>query len=251
MTQPLYLLHVPVDSRALAEWIGGQVSHYRQFTPDNGLALHKLLSGLFGKGVVQPFRLFTPSVGSWSLYGYSAQNAESLRETAKEVAMPEMEPLLQLDKLRSKEMPASFPVGKRLGFDVLVRPTRRKSHEDPETKKSTVREGDAYTFAYDKAKKEDQPIPLRNDVYEAWLKEKLAPAAEVEIARLVSMAQTRICRNGKFLDGAEAVFQGTLKVTDSDAFREGLQKGIGRHRAYGYGMILLRPADPLSTNTEA
>ena len=34
---------------------------------------------------------------------------------------------------------------------------------------------------------------------------------------------------------------GALTVTDPDAFAALLARGVGRHRAYGYGMILLRP----------
>ena len=36
--------------------------------------------------------------------------------------------------------------------------------------------------------------------------------------------------------------QGILTVTDSAAFAALLARGVGRHRAYGYGMLLLRPA---------
>jgi len=33
-----------------------------------------------------------------------------------------------------------------------------------------------------------------------------------------------------------------LTVTDGEAFARLLAKGVGRHTAYGYGMLLLRPA---------
>ena len=35
------------------------------------------------------------------------------------------------------------------------------------------------------------------------------------------------------------VFEGTLKVTDADAFREALVKGIGREKAFGSGMLTI------------
>ncbi|GAB4211209.1 MAG: hypothetical protein OHK0013_32690 [Sandaracinaceae bacterium] len=37
-----------------------------------------------------------------------------------------------------------------------------------------------------------------------------------------------------------AVLEGTLRVTDADAFRALLARGLGRHRAFGFGMLLLR-----------
>ena len=36
--------------------------------------------------------------------------------------------------------------------------------------------------------------------------------------------------------------QGVLTITDGGAFASLLARGVGRHRAYGYGMMLLRPA---------
>ncbi len=40
----------------------------------------------------------------------------------------------------------------------------------------------------------------------------------------------------------EAEFEGTLEVLDGTAFHAVLARGIGRHRAFGYGMLLVRPA---------
>ena len=39
-----------------------------------------------------------------------------------------------------------------------------------------------------------------------------------------------------------AVLEGTLSITDPVEFRQTLARGIGRHRAFGFGMLLLRPA---------
>ena len=36
--------------------------------------------------------------------------------------------------------------------------------------------------------------------------------------------------------------RGILTITDAAAFSNLLARGVGRHRAYGYGMLLLRPA---------
>ena len=40
-----------------------------------------------------------------------------------------------------------------------------------------------------------------------------------------------------------ATVHGTMTVTDPAAFAQLLAHGVGRHRAYGYGMLLLRPAN--------
>ena len=62
--------------------------------------------------------------------------------------------------------------------------------------------------------------------------------------KLVSFQRTRAVRkrHARYSEGPDAVMRGILTITDSDAFSELLAHGIGRHRAYGYGMLLLRPA---------
>jgi CRISPR system Cascade subunit CasE len=39
-----------------------------------------------------------------------------------------------------------------------------------------------------------------------------------------------------------ALVTGTLRVGDAEAFRALLARGLGRHRAFGFGMLLLRRA---------
>jgi CRISPR system Cascade subunit CasE len=48
-------------------------------------------------------------------------------------------------------------------------------------------------------------------------------------------------RNGRRIEGPDAVVHGTLTITDPVAFAGLLARGVGRHRSYGYGMLLLRP----------
>jgi CRISPR system Cascade subunit CasE len=46
----------------------------------------------------------------------------------------------------------------------------------------------------------------------------------------------------KLVKGRPAVtFEGTLTVTDGEQFEALLARGVGRHRAFGFGMLLLRP----------
>ena len=40
----------------------------------------------------------------------------------------------------------------------------------------------------------------------------------------------------------EVVLGGRFTITDPDTFTALLTRGIGRHRAFGFGMILLKPA---------
>jgi CRISPR system Cascade subunit CasE len=44
------------------------------------------------------------------------------------------------------------------------------------------------------------------------------------------------------ITGPDAVFKGEIQVTDGEAFARLVTRGVGRHRAFGFGMLLLKPA---------
>jgi len=46
----------------------------------------------------------------------------------------------------------------------------------------------------------------------------------------------------KKLERPQALLKGVLTVKESNTFNRLLARGIGRHRAFGYGMLLLKPA---------
>jgi CRISPR system Cascade subunit CasE len=85
------------------------------------------------------------------------------------------------------------------------------------------------------------------EVYRQWLSDRLEQSCgavlEQEQTRLVSFQRVRSFRKrrGRYVEGPDAVLRGVLSVTDPSAFAHLLSRGVGRHRAYGYGMLLLRP----------
>lgn len=254
----LHLIHAPIEARPFAEWRG------RRAYEDAGAALHALLSGLFGKAVLQPFRLFEPRVGSPDLYGYADQDAETLRRLAVEIGTPDVLIAFPPDKLRSKCMPDIFEPGRRLGFDLRVRPVRRLKRPLPDPANarhpeiSAGAEIDAFRV---EALRNHAGDPLgmerigrtREAVYRDWLAERLAPAARLETVRLTAFDRVRSIRPDRsagaprrsVVEGPDATMQGTLVVEDPTAFAGLLSRGVGRHLAWGYGMLLLRPADRL------
>ncbi|MFN3616276.1 MAG: hypothetical protein ACK4WC_17185, partial [Rubrimonas sp.] len=96
----LHLIHAPLDPRAFAEWRGR-----RGFDADPGAALHALLSGLFGKAALQPFRLFLPARGAPDLYAYADSDAEALRDMAATVGAPDALAALPPAAIRARPMP--------------------------------------------------------------------------------------------------------------------------------------------------
>ena len=250
----LYLIRVPIATDELAKWAGerGWLRGRRDIVAyDEGRALHHLLDETFGPGTFRPFRLFVPprrTVGN--LYAYCALAAKELQEAARVYALPDHLRVLSLDRLEGKQMPADWRVGQQLGFDLRVRPVRRL-REDLVTPRGQFRkraEVDAFLLealrSHSSTRKGMADTNrAREAVYLDWLAERLAPAAELDrsVCRLARFLRTRTAREGLGSEGPDATLHGALTVTDPGAFHQVLLRGLGRHRAYGYGMLLLRP----------
>ena len=146
------------------------------------------------------------------------------------------------DKLDSKPMPTEWTAGKRLGFETRIRPIVRKARGSCRPSA----EQDAFQQEADTYPKGEMPFS-REQVYAKWLAGQLERSGgarlELEQTRLVSFQRARSFRkrHSRYVEGPDAVMRGTLTITDPEAFARLLANGIGRHRAYGYGMLLLRP----------
>lgn len=240
----LHLIELPVSIRALNLWSGrrGMGSPF-----DEGLALHHLLGEAFGPGLLQPFRLMVaPGARSGTLYAYAAQDADALRQSACHVITPALADVVALDQLRSLVRPSSsWASGQRLGFDIRLRPVVRLASALSGKNESGVeiafRKG-AEVDAFLAAALRDQQSS-REETYLEWLGERLGSAATLDLTgtRLASFQRTKVQRNGRWLEGPDAVMHGTLTISSPRAFADLLARGLGRHRSYGYGMLLLRP----------
>ena len=256
----MHLIRVPLDTNALARWAGerGWIRNRRGAGFDEGRALHHLLAETLGPGALCSFRLLVPPRRTaGNLYGYSEMDAESLQTGAEACALPEHLRVLSLSQLESKPMPATWRTGHRLGFDLRSRPIRRL-HRDLDTPTGPIGRGSEIDAFLLEALRQhsDDPGGMANEdrtrqaVYLDWLAEQLGSAAELNPAesRLVRFHRTRVLRKNHGLEGPDATIHGTLNVSEPNQFMQLLLRGIGRHRAYGYGMLLLRPpAKPAPT----
>ncbi len=241
----LHLVELPIAMRALHHWAGRRLP-----SPDldEGVALHHLLAETFGPAVLQPFRLMVaPRARDGSLYAYAAVDAETLRNTARASLTPDLAAVIRLDQLRSIPRPfATWQEGQQLGFDLRLRPVVRLASDlhgkDDHGASVNFRKGaeiDAFLSEVLRGRSAS-----REGVYLRWLADRLSPAATLDhsASRLARFERARILRDGRMVDGPDAVIHGTLTIGDPEAFATVLAKGVGRHRSYGYGMLLLRPA---------
>lgn len=241
---PLHLMHFRPDPQQLVVWAAKHRLLDR--SGDLGYALHGLFRAALGAHAPRSFRYLDAEQG---LLAYTALNSAELQEQlalapADVAAALGLGATVQRSALNVRAFPTQWPSGHVLGFDMRVRPVMREG--------KTGHERDAFLLAAEAA--EGKAID-RGRVYGEWLREQLARQGGAElidvsltrfqlldVMRMTQKALADALRRRHVVSGPDAVLVGHLRVTDSAAFADLLARGIGRHRAFGFGLLLLRPA---------
>jgi CRISPR system Cascade subunit CasE len=255
----LYMLHLPVDTRRLLAFAGARHA-------DTGYRLHALFAALFGPAAPKPFAISgTAGTGGngdpacLPVLAYSSQPLGALQSVAQGTAVPSAYGAVRWEEAADKPMPIRFPTGLVLGFTVracpVVRLARGAAGRPDGHGKRPGAEVDAFIAALDRA--ESGGVVDREEIYRRWLEEQLGRdgGAEIRSLRIEALRRSPVFRQGSVPDRARAdkrsgrsfdrpdvSFSGLIAITAPDAFAARLARGIGRHRAFGFGMLLLRPA---------
>jgi CRISPR system Cascade subunit CasE len=243
-SESLYLMHTQPDPQRLAAW----AARHRLLDKegDLGYALHALLHAAFGEQAPQPFRYLDAEQG---LLAYTRMDATGLAQRGA-LAEPDVAAALGLGQTRQhggvnvRPFPTQWAVGHTLGFEVRVRPIIREG--------KTGRERDAFLAAAEKAQ---GSVLDRGEVYVQWLHDLLARQGGAElvdahmtryqqlgVTRKSQRGNTDDVRHNRLVNGPDVVLAGQLGVVAPQAFAQLLAQGVGRHRAFGFGLLLLRPA---------
>ena len=237
----LYLSRIRLDLPRLFAWAA--VRRLPLDDGDMGYTAHCVLRMALGDAGPQPFAIHRLKY-DWDreetvVYGYGRHDGDTLRarltaprdpKAAEALAAPDVKP-----------MPTDWPQGQRFRFTARVCPVVR---QDRAGDRAHSRETDYFLV---KARgKPPEELPLRREtVYAEWLKRELERdgAAELLEAGMTAYRQIRIRRRGGSAAPIkpDATFEGRLRIRDSAAFERLLARGLGRHRAFGFGMILLKP----------
>lgn len=248
----LHLIRASVKISRLARWAVERGWSGRGGTSyDEGRALHHLTTEMWGPGILNCFRMLVPPrarIGSF--YAYSSRNVTELHDMACSHALPEHLGVMDVDQLAGKIMPESWQVNQRLGFDLRMRPVRRLG-SNLAGSNATIRVGSEIDAFLLEALREFPDASngmavngrSREAVYVDWLADRLAPVTKLDKSstRLVKFQRVRVARSQHDPEGPDATVHGTLIIKNPQDFPELLSRGVGRHRAYGYGMLLLRP----------
>lgn len=243
MSAPLHMLQMPLIPERL-ERFGAGLGLWRSGDGDGGYLLHALLTALFGAAAPKPFVLQQRAGRPPTLLAYAPCDLPQLAETAMLQADPDVYRIVDWDHAAAKPMP-EFKAGQRLDFTVRVRPVVRVGRAHPVF--GAGAEVDAFLVRAEADR--DAPKPDRVAVYRDWLAARMtASGATLDDMRLAGQRRSSLARKnaeGKRVALRQQVdvdLAGILTVAEPTAFRGLLARGVGRHRAFGFGMLLLRPA---------
>jgi CRISPR system Cascade subunit CasE len=238
----LYMLQFAPDLGQLIRWAERERLLHGREDDDLGYALHAALAAAFADLAPAPFTLVRHPNRPPKLLAYSNNSAAALRDQAAAFAEPSVTRVLGLADLADKPMPGSFAADRRLGFSLRARPVVRTDRDGDRTRS---RERDAFLVAIEPTA--SGAGPSRGEVYQAWLSHRLdeggarAEQLVLDGFRLTTTLRRDRARRLIGLAGPDASFSGVLTVTDPDRFAALLARGVGRHRGFGFGMLLLRP----------
>ena len=249
MTMRLWKLRL--DSRAVATFAREQRLSHRE--SDDGYVAHAALTAAFQGNGPQPFvleRMLTPDPSpdraTDTVLGYAYDEFDRAHLT------PEFAHLVVDGE--SKLVP-TVPAGAHVAFLTRVAPTVRTRRPAtpgaPLLPRGKSREVDAFLARC--AEVGPDVAVDRAEVYRDWLIRELSARGGVELDDFGLRAFRRVRllrkeadrsegRKRHVVERPEAILSGTVRVTDSDAFSALLQRGIGRHRAFGFGMVLVKRA---------
>lgn len=241
----LHMHSLPIDVRSLSRIGRGIGVPVRNL--DLGYLVHATLVKMWGDDAPRPFTLEELPRGFVRLLGYSPADKSLLQERARAVASPDVYEAIRWDRHRAKPMPTAFKAGDRFRFQLRATPVKRR--------RGSGKEEDAFLVALGPKPPKPAPLdrvegaPTRQEVYAKWLNERYPPGIEFKEIRLDSFKLTQFfrrtqdsgARKGAVLKRPDVTFSGVLEVSEAELFQETLRKGIGRHRAFGLGMLLLLP----------
>ncbi len=247
MSEPpsrLYMLRMLLSTPGLMELGRRRQLPLRQ--TDTGYLVHCFLGELFGDNAPSPFAVVGALGRFTEILAYTDFTAHEHRRFADSFAEPNVHAGCDWARFDQKQMPSHWLRETKLGFRVRVCPVVRAASDSPQRRKGA--EVDAFLARCSRAKA-DETVE-REIVYRDWFESQINRHGGARLLRggVDSFKLERLVRRSHGNSRKSVVGQrpdvtmcGLFKVSDSDKFAALLRRGVGRHRAFGYGMLLLRP----------
>lgn len=242
MASPLHLVKVPLRPERLIT-----IARQRGFPVrevDEGYLAHVVLRELWQEGAPAPFVL-RESARCVDVWGYSSWDAARLIDHAISFGDPSLiASVAEIGAIASRPMP-NFEAGRRLGFEVRACPVvRLASGRSGHGRGAEIDAFLARSFAA------GDGYVSREDVYRDWFMRNLAPATKsgVTVVRVEVRGVSRVrllrrthgeARTSSRIERPDVRFVGEVIVADGGRLLEYIAHGVGRHRAFGFGALML------------
>ena len=250
MADSLHLVQVPLRPDKLVGLARTRALPLRDV--DEGYLCHCLVRELWQDRAPAPFVL-RPRGRILEMWGYSRSDAGALVEDARAFGEPSLlATIADLDGIASKEMPR-FQPGRRVGFVLRACPVVRLSQ---------ARDGhgagaELDAFLAQCLKAGPDVAVSREQVYRDWLAARVnhpMTGASLERTRVAGFSREQLIRRthgserkATRLERPDVRFDGDLAVVDGERFNDWIARGVGRHRAFGFGAVLWVPPGTTSS----
>ncbi len=197
---------------------------------DDGYRVHAYLQEVFDGKAPTPFRIVKGRGREIDVLAYTEAD---LKPVSSDVAVA------------TKLLPTKWPKGHRFAFEVVCCPVVRMASSSERFKKGA----EVDVFLRECWRQGPNAIIDRTEIYTAWLRDKLAAqgGAAIDACQVVRYQRTKLLRKTQGSirkshqsDKPAVEFTGVLEIQDSDKFLSLIQRGIGRHRGFGFGMLLVK-----------
>ena len=231
----LYLMQATLDMVNLARYAAEQ----RHSDPDR--TAHCLVVESFGRNrMPKPFVIKTrlrDGELKGTLLAYTQLTAQELRNAASQHQKLAHSAVMDPSSINTVGVPDQWSEGQSIHFEVRIRPTKRSSNRDAGHPKS---EQDIYLGSEENSN--------RAETYCRWLTNLirrqggLQTTPDTMVMTQFAMRRVRRQNSSQWTTGPDATIVGTAIVVNPDRVKTALTSGLGRHKGYGYGMLLIRPS---------
>lgn len=235
----LSMIRMPVDVRALRIY----ATMTRTGDDDGCYALHHAMRKRWGDTAPQPFHAVL-SGPEPHVVGYM-EDPEALKVVSHD---PHLEAIFPEGTL---SRPVALPeiAGGTYSFRVRTRPLIRYGKRIADMiEKETGRRPFPEMCAVQATRLRTGEDVDTTEVCRGWLEKRLEGAATLATFSLLDYVAQPVLRSThgpagpRTFPGSTAVMTGTIVIDDPTAFATLIAKGIGRHAAFGYGLMLIAPA---------
>ncbi|RME81329.1 MAG: type I-E CRISPR-associated protein Cas6/Cse3/CasE [Caldilineae bacterium] len=240
---PLYMIQCTLDPKAFMSFAREQGLDPGNDELDFGYLGHAWLKAAFDDLAPRPWRLLMPRRPNLSqpsrILAYSDHPADELADHLARFATPAVTAVCPPERVLDKALPQAWPPGRRFAFETLCCPVGRKSRSGQEK--------DVFLIEADRAPEDELD---RYSIYQRWFTAQVESVGDIRICsvkgegfRLTKVMRKTHDKPRKSTHRLrpQVEFRGALQAGDGASLLTLLRRGIGRHRSFGFGMILLRP----------